>query len=446
MIIQFKNRKNELREIKEVIDSKRFEMVVIYGRRRIGKTELILNATKNSRRVYYLATEENNLERFYNICLDHYSEVGKLKKDWEVLFDFLKDVAEVIIIDEFQNMVREDKNILNIFQSIVDTKLKDSMVKLFLLGSSISMITSKVLSYQSPLYGRRTGSMDLRGIHFSELNEFFPNLDIKELIEIYGFADGIPFYLIRIDKRFWGWLKIELRKERTFLRDEVDFLIRYEFDDVSTYKLILEAIANGKTKINEMKNFIKVKRTDITPYLKNLLEVRFIERKVPVTENIKSRKGRYFLSDNFLRFWFRYVYSNLSSIEEGIFDENIIKKDYDSYLGHIFEKVAKEFLIRIKIFKFNKIGTWWYKENEIDIVALNEKEKSILFCECKWQDNVDAEKVTEDLKEKSKFVEWNNEKREEYFAIFAKSFKKKVNKEKLFLFDLEDMERIFKQP
>ena len=102
--------------------------------------------------------------------------------------------------------------------------------------------------------------------------------------------------------------------------------MKYEFEDASTYKLILEAIANGKTKLNEIKDFIKVKRTDLTPYLKNLIEVKMVERIVPITENEKSRKGRYYLGDFFLKFWFRHVYRNLSSIEEGIFNAGIIKK------------------------------------------------------------------------------------------------------------------------
>ncbi len=447
MNIQFKNRKKELEEIKEVINSKKFELFVLYGRRRIGKTELILNATKNKKRIYYLATGENNLERFYNTCLNQEEGVSKLKKDWGVLFDYLKNKRDIIIIDEFQNLIAENKNILNIFQSIVDTILKDSKIKLFLLGSSISMMTSKVLSYKSPLYGRRTGSIDLKAVSFFDLKKFFPNFGIEELMNIYGFADGIPFYLIKIDKKFWPWLENELKKEKSFLRDEMDFLIRYEFDDPGTYKLILEAIANGKTKLNEIKDFSKFKRTDLTPYLKNLIEINFIKRLVPINENIKSRKGRYYLSDNFLQFWFRYIYPNLSSIEEGIFNVDLIKENYNSYLGFIFEKVTKQFLIKTNFFNFTKIGQWWHKDKEIDIVALNEKNKEALFVECKWKSKVNAENVIEKLAEKAKFVDWNNEKRKEYFAVFAKSFSKKIRKfegKKVYCFDLKDLKEYLK--
>ncbi len=446
MIIQFKDRKKERRELDEVLNSKTFEFIVIYGRRRIGKTELILKATENKKRIYYLAIGARNLERFYNICIGHYPQVSKFKMDWEVLFDFLKDNAETVVIDEFQNMIQEDANILNIFQSVTDTILKDSPLKLFLLGSSISVITSKVLDHKSPLYGRKTGSLELKSVSFFDLKEFFPKADMEELVEIYGFADGVPYYLVRIDISFWLWLKDEIEKERGFLKDEVDFLMRYEFEDVSTYKLILEAIAHQKTKLNEIKNYMNVKRTDISPYLRNLIEVGMIKREVPITENVRSRLGRYYISDNFLKFWFRYIYPNVSSIEEGIFDIDIIKGDYNRYLGYIFEDVVKQFLIkeRDKIFKFSKIGKWWHKEREIDIVALNESTEEIMFIECKWQDlsAKQVDKILVELKEKSKFVRWNNDTRKEQFAIIVKHIKNKdkdkLRKKGVLVFDLAD--------
>jgi len=440
----FKDRENDLANINKILDSNTFEFIIIYGRRRIGKTELILQATRNTNRIYYLAVGAKNLERFYDLCTRQYPEVSKLRMDWEVLFEYLKDRVDVVVIDEFQNMIKEDANILNIFQSVTDTLLTNSRLKLFILGSSVSIITSKVLDYQSPLYGRRTGSIDLKAVSFFDIQKFYPDLNIKELIEIYGFADGIPFYLIKLDDRLWPWLGKETGDKNSFLKDEVDFIMRYEFEDVSTYKLILEAIAYGKTKLGDIKDFIGVKRTDISPYLRNLMEVGMIKREVPITEKAKSRLGRYYISDNFLKFWFRYIYPNVSAIEEGIFNIDLIKRDYNKYLGGVFEHVAKQFLIRDKdgIFNFTRVGKWWHREREIDVVAMNELNCEILFLECKWQDlkHGEAGKILAELKDKSRYVQWNNDARKEYYGILGRKIE---NKEELrsrgfLVFDLED--------
>jgi uncharacterized protein len=172
--------------------------------------------------------------------------------------------------------------------------------------------------------------------------------------------------------------------------------------------------------------------------------VDFIKREVPITENLKSRDGRYCLKDNFLNFWFKYVYPNLSSIESKAFDVSFIKDNYSEYLGRIFEKVCEEFTIKNGFFKFNRVGRWWYKDKEIDVIALNDSEKEILFGECKWKEKVNALEILKDLEEKSQFVDWNLGKRKESFAVFAKSFSKKVNEfngKKVYCFDLEDFSK-----
>jgi len=444
-MVEFKDRKKESAEINEILGSKRFEFFILYGRRRVGKTELILHSTKNKKRIYYLATGEKNLERFYNVCVEYDSEIKNLKQDYEILFKYLKDKVDVIIIDEFQNMIKEDKNIVNILQSSIDMTLKDSKLKLFLLGSSVSIISSKVLSYQSPLYGRRTASMKLKPVGFFELREFFPKLKFEEIIELYGFTDGIPYYLIKMDGDLWKWLSSEIKKERSFLRDEIDFIMRYEFEDTSTYKLILEAIANGKNKLGEIKDYVKLQRTDLSPYLKNLLDVDLIKREVPVTENIKSRNGRYFLNDNFVRFWFRFVYPNISSIESGIFDLNTVKKEYSQYLGKTFEEISLQYIIKQKIFNFNKIGRWWWKQEEIDIVALNQNEKKLLLGECKYSEKVDAERVVRKLIEKQENIDVDMNGVNIEYAVFAKSFSKKISEvdgKKVHCFDLGDLQKV----
>ena len=441
----FVNRNQEIIDLQDILNEKGFQLIIIYGRRRVGKTELVLKTTEQYKRVYYLAIGEQNLPRFYKVCSQFDDSFHDLKPDYEVLFTNLKQKADVVILDEFQNMIYEDKNILNLFQSIIDLNLKDSNLKMIIIGSSVSMITSKVLSYKSPLYGRRTGSMNLKPIDFYAFREFFPGLTFEEYVEIFGFADGIPYYLNQIEPPFWNWLEAELDKTTSIFKDEVDFLMRYEFSKPGMYKTILEAIARGKTKLNEIKDFIQLKRTDISPYLKNLIEVQMIFREVPITENINSRRGRYHIKDNFLRFWFRFIYPHLSRIEERTFNIDTIKKAYSAYLGKVFEQVVKNFIIKTKLFEFDQLGRWWWRDKEIDLVGLDEKDKKVLFVECKWQDQVNALRVMKNLKGKSSSVRWHVDDRIESYLIFARSFYKKVSQFEnvpVECYDLADMAKL----
>ena len=157
-----------------------------------------------------------------------------------------------------------------------------------------------------------------------------------------------------------------------------------------------------------------------------------------VKKKERVRNRRYILSDNYFNFYFRFIYPNKSELLEKGFMANFGTK-YNQYLGFIFEKASKEFLIENKpFFQFTKIKRWWHKNREIDLVAINEKTKEILFVECKWKDNVNAKKILNELKEKSKFVDWNNKKRKEYFCVIAKSFREKIKEKNVLLFDLKD--------
>ena len=440
----FINRGEELKALSEKLNSNKFEFVVIYGRRRVGKTKLALKSVENKEHIYYLAVEGDNLRHFKRYASKVVPAIEYVKEDWEAYFNFLKD--KIIIIDEFPNLIKENPNILSLFQRIVDIHLKDTKTKLIILGSSISMMGKKVLSYKSPLYGRKTGVLKIRPLKFKHLKEFFPNATWKEIVEIYGFADGIPHYIEKIKLPFWDYLEEEIKRIDSFLRYEVDFLIKYEFEEPTTYKKILEAISFGNHSLGEIKNYLGIKYSDITPYLKNLIEIEFIERKIPITESPKTKKGKYYIKDNFIAFYFRYIFPNLSAIEEGIFDIGEIKNDYNQYLGFVFEKVAKEFLIELNKnnrlpFKFLNIGGWWKKGEEIDLIALNKNEKKALFVEVKWKNlkNGDVKKILNNLERKSELVGLDNY--EKYYAIIGKEIENKENIKDCLVFDLNDFDR-----
>ncbi len=439
----FVDRGEELKALRERLKGEGFELIVIYGRRRVGKTRLALEAVKELPHVYYLAVEGDNLRHFRETAERVFPEIRYSREDWEGTLHALK--GKIIVIDEFPNLIKENPRVLSLFQRAIDLDLSDSNTKLVLLGSSVSMMREKVLSYRSPLYGRRTGSIKLRPMDFFSLREFFPKARWKELVEVYGMTDGIPFYITQVKLPFWEWLEKELSSPVSFFRDEVDILLKYEFNEVSTYKRILEAIALGKTTPKEIRDFTGLRHSDISPYLRNLIETDLITREVPVTEKKTSKKGRYYVADNFLAFWFRFIFPNLSRIEEGTFSAEEIRETYDHYLGFVFEKVAGQFLVELNKagelpFRFTKVGRWWHRGEEIDLVALNGEERKVLFVEVKWKvlREREARGVLRDLDRKSELVgleEWGKS-----YGLVAKEIKGKDElREKGYLvWDLED--------
>lgn len=464
-IKDFKDRKKELKIINECLSSNKFELMLTYGRRRVGKTELHLHATKGLKVIYYLARKSRNVEKFKEQCVKVIPEAEMIMAKYESLFEFVKDRVDAIIIDEFPEMVKEDDNILNIFQYIVDIILKNSKLKLFLLGSSISVMKSQILSAPSPLYGRKSISLHLKPFSFHILKEFYPEASLEEIIQIYGFSGGIPYYLKQITVPFWDWLNRELRRQ-TFIRDEAEFLLRYEFFKSGRYFSILEAIAFGKNQLNQIAQYTRIPVTSLPQYLTSLEEVNFIKREVPITERITSKKGRYILSDNFLQFYFRFIYPNLESLDRMIMDINDIQAQYPQYMGKIFEEVVLQFLITFRedldfiksnknigngdYLNFTKIGRWWWRDTEIDLIAFNPNNNKAILIECKWQDDVNGSEVAINLINKKSQLRYRgmHKKKNHILMIFAKSFTNKAtNIEKIgesfiFYFDLKDINEI----
>ncbi len=466
MIMKFINRKDELAFLNERFKSDSAELLIIYGRRRIGKTELLLQFAKDKPHLYFLASEtseRDNLQEIFKRLYELFKDdVLALEKTWDNLFKYLaKKNRLIIIIDEFPYLISQNKAIPSLFQRGWDIYLKDSKIFMVLTGSSVGMMEEHTLLYKAPLYGRRTGQWKVEPFKFEELAKFFPHYALEDIIRVYGALDSIPAYLAKFDPQsdFWKNIKENNLKKGSFLYDETDFLLKQELREPKVYKNILKAIALSSTKFSEILNFTGMDKSNLFAYLDVLESLNITEKRIPILDKPKSKKGRYFIKDNFFKFWFRYVLPNLSSLEEGNVDIVLkkIRDDYDNYVGRsVFEHICMDFLWQIanKLpFNPEKIGGQWgttTKEKkttsyEIDIVALNDQTKEILFCECKWQDKVNAKKILEELKEKVKYVQWHNDKRKEYYMIFAKSFKEKIKEKNLMLFDLKDLEKIFKK-
>lgn len=463
-MLKFIDRAEELNFLEQRYKGKDFEFFVIYGRRRIGKTELIKAFLSDKPHIYLLCDKsgiDNNIDRFKKKIAEYLGEPVIATNNIEEFFSYLKEKVNnrrfVIVFDEFSYLVEKNASVPSLFQVVVDEILKNTDIFLILCGSSISMMERGVLSHKSPLYGRKTAHMRIFPITFNYFHDFFPLNNMEKNIEFYSILGGVPFYLEKFsgDKKTFENAKEQILDKNGKLYEEIDFLLKEELREPDVYKTILNAIASGKTKVVEIANTSKIKTHDIDKYLKVLMRLGILKKEIPVTET-KSKKSIYYIDDNFFDFYFSFYEPYKSDLGLGEFNNAMakLKEGFSSYVGKKFEKfIQEEILRKLDIMEIQRAGRWWghYRDSEnkrneveIDIVALNEKNSEILFAECKWQENVDAEEIYNGLLGKKDFVEWHNRKRKERFAVFAKSFKKKIRQENLMLFDLNDMKRIFR--
>ncbi|SNZ03677.1 hypothetical protein SAMN06265182_0443 [Persephonella hydrogeniphila] len=371
--------------------------------------------------------------------------------DWETLFKYIfqKEHKQklIIAIDEFQYLAKVNKAIPSIFQSIWDTTLKNKNVMLILSGSLISLMYNISLNYSSPLYGRRTAQIKLQPMNFFNFKKFFNLENNDKLLQFYSVIGGIPKYIefFGEEKDIFENLKENILDKNSFLYEEPKFILKDEVREPITYFSILQVISQGEHKIGKIASKLGIETKNLTSFIEKLIELEIIERQIPVTEEnpSKSKKGLYFIKDNFFNFWFRYVFPYQSYLETERYDFVLekIESEFDYYVSFVFKKVAMEYLLNKANLPFpiQKIGRWWDKDKEINIVALGENE--ILFGECKYWDKPVGLNVLNELKDKSKYVNWKKEK--EYFAIFSRKgftqdlIKKAKNKKNIYLFSLE---------
>ena len=432
--MKFINRKREMSTLEKEYNREN-SFVVLYGRRRTGKTTLIKEFIKDKNAFYFFADKQNEslqINRFKNQLAEHFKDEF-LKKieinDWDTIFDYfiskIGDEKFVLVIDEFQYLCLMNKGFSSIFQRIYDEKIADKNIMVILCGSLISMMYSEVLSYDSPLYGRRTAQIKLQPISFEYYKEFFDNKSKRELIEFYSITGGIPKYILEFDRNkspLWN-IENNIFNKDNFLYSEPKFLLQEEINDLSRYFSILNSIALGNTKLSSICSHLGINSNGITSYITKLIDLDILEKEVPVTENIENgKKGLYKIKDNYLKFWFSYVYPYQSylEIENLSYPLEKIKNEFNLWVSKIYEDLARETVLNNSEIPFpiKKLGRWWNNNEEIDIVGLGDNE--IIFGECKWSNKKVGLSVLLSLKEKSKSVKWSNNSRKEYFILFSK--------------------------
>ena len=456
----FIDRKSELSAIKSEYAKKGSGFVVIFGRRRVGKTTLIKEFLEKKPCIYFLADkqlETELVERLRNSIAVHLKDPSLMEiefKSWDAVFDYWIKHADfskkiIFVIDEFQYLAKVNNAFPSIFQRIWDEKLKVKNIFVILCGSLINMMYSTVLIYSSPLYGRRTAQLKLEPIRFQDFSEFFPRISIEKLIEFYSVIGGVPKYIEVFDSKKDIFYNIQehILSKKGYLYAEPRFILSEELTETTTYFSILKIIAQGERKMGNIAAKLMTSTQNLTGYFNTLIDLGLLERRIPVTEDMpeKSKKGLYFIKDNFFRFWFRYVFANQNYLEMDNTDYVLqkLKQDFSDFVSHTFEDIAPDILfseeMRKKLpFKPEKWGRWWDRKNEIDLMAINLKEKKALFVECKWSRSLIDIDILENLKKKAGEVEWFKGSRKEYFALisrkgFTKRLTEAANKEDVIL-------------
>ena len=422
--MKFIGRKREMEKLESEY-SRDSSFVVIYGRRRVGKTTLIKEFLKDKTAFYFLATEEIESQSMKRLA----GVVARTTKnrllqnatftDWldlfQVIADYEPEKKKVFVIDEFPYLVKTNSAFPSILQNAWDEVLKDKNVMLILSGSLIGMMQKHALSYDSPLYGRRTSQMRLAPLLFTDIYAV-QSLSCTESVEQYAVTGGVPKYLEFFEdgRELTEQIKDAVLSKNGFLYEEPFFLLKSESMTAVNYFSIIKAIADGNHKIGKIAGVLGIESSKLTPYLSTLSDLGFVEKRTPVTEKNpeKSRKGLYFIADNFIRFWFKYVYPYKGELEldnmQIVLEE--MKKDFETkFVAFAYEDICKDIFANlckrgVVDFVPSRIGAYWLNDytgdTEIDVMAVDNQNKRIFAGECKYHRNPVDAPVYYALKEK----------------------------------------------
>jgi hypothetical protein len=411
---RFVDRDVELEQLTDCYDSETAAFVVIYGRRRLGKSELVRQSIADrDDAVYYQAVEStapNQLEQFVDVATAQFPTVRNVRRDWEVLLETLGEQNAVVVIDEFPFLIEEDESLPSRLQRVWDTELQDTGVTLVLVGSSISVMEEKVLSGGAPLYGRRTATIDLGPLAVSDARRFFPEYDAETALTAWSIYGGTPYYLQTIDPDQPLGVNVQagLLSERGLLYSEPEFLLRTELRQPNTYFSILRALAHGRRTPNEIAGMAGVESGSLSTYLQKLRRLRLVERHIPVTESpTASKRGRYRISAPLFRFWFRFVYGKqdqLRMLGADAYDE-LVAAELPDYVSPLFERVCQQALPDLVDRQFRNVGQWWFREHELDVLGLSDE--GLVAGECKFTSQPVSEGVLADLERTAAEVQWS---------------------------------------
>ena len=403
-------RDKELQELNKRYQKDNFECIVIYGRRRVGKTALINEFCKGKSTIFFSALNASSQENLATLSKAIYdkdhpgAESAPVFQSFDAAFTEITRMAEqerlVFVIDEYPYLAKANKSISSRLQHIIDHVWKNGRLFLILCGSSMSFMEYQVLGYESPLYGRRTGQFKIQALTYKEITAFNPNLTEQQQALIYGITGGIPHYInkLAVEDDVDAALKDNLFNTSSYLYEEPENLLKQELREPAIYNSVISAIAGGASRVNEIATKVGLESSICIKYLKVLLDLGIIKKETPVTEK-PGKKTIYAIGDNFFRFWYRFIPQNASAISVGKIDliyDAAIKKYFPDYMGLVFEQMCREYLLRYARnlpILISDIGQWWgtdakeKKEVQIDIVGSPIEGNEFIIGSCKYRND-----------------------------------------------------------
>ena len=433
----------ELSQLNKLWNQDKFQLFILYGRRRVGKTALLKEFCKDKPAIFFSAGQSNehiNLDKFSQIIYQYYNEENagaftSMEKALSYINYRQQDEQLVVVLDEFPYLAANNKALLSDLQHLIDFQLSSGKLFLVLCGSYMGFMEKEVLGAESPLFGRRTAQFKLKTMDYLDSSKFLTKFSHEDQLKLYGVLGGTPMYLnmIDFDRSADDNIQELFLNPMGYLYDEANMLLRQEVKELATYSSIIEAIASGASRANEIATKTGEEAAKCLKYIKQLEALGLVQRETPLGDKPSSRKTVYRLCDLMFVFWYRYVARYHSQLENGagmgIWTKRMAP-DMNNLMGHSFERICHEYVIRKNNrgelpFFVEEIGHWWgsnphskeHEQVELDLVARSARE--YIFGECKWRNELLDAGVVKSLQAKADVMAEN--RGETWFMLFSKS-------------------------
>ncbi|MCA1915243.1 ATP-binding protein [Methanospirillum hungatei] len=452
MIRHFINRHKELQVLEKEWDKPTASLIIVYGRRRIGKTRLLSEFTRDKSGVLFFAEDTAPRVQIEGLktLISQYLQDPLLADlpiyTWSQLFDYLSshqpNQRSYLIIDEFSYLIKSDQSVLSAIQKAWDMRLSASPWVIILTGSLLGLMSDAALSHTSPLYGRRDRDILLKSLPFSEAKKFLQG-SFETCLQMYFIIGGIPEYLNRAGEYsdIDAFTSNEFYDMFGYFYREPYFLLSQEFRELKIYQSILGSLASGRTTPSEIATSIGLDTRNLYPYLESMIRLGFVEKESSIIGSPK--KSIYRISDSLLDFWYTFVFPNRRFIELS----HPLTPAHTHFFGRKFEVFIREEVIS-RLYPGQDAGRWWHKEEEIDCIVFDSRNHSVVFCECKYSRLTlsKAYQVLHTLEKKAELVPFDmNVWKSKKFCLFVRNVeeKEKLMKERYLVYDIRDIEKLY---